>query len=87
MDVKELVKEKESETLEFKERFEKEIFKTVSAFANARGGNILIGINDKNKILGVNLNKETLNIWLNEILQVIEPKINISIRIVFCNIL
>lgn len=46
----------ESETLEFKERLDKgrpeRMAKTVTAFANTRGGTIVFGVNDDNQIVG-----------------------------------
>ncbi|MCL0050609.1 putative DNA binding domain-containing protein [Dehalococcoidia bacterium] len=38
----------ETETLEFKESFDKETVESAGAFANTRGGTILIGISDIN---------------------------------------
>lgn len=68
-----LIKKGESETLEFKESFSKETIKAVVAFANSKGGIILIGISDRKKIKGMSLGKETLKIWANEITQATEP--------------
>ena len=34
----------ESQTLEFKSSFQKEVMETISAFANAGGGKIMIGV-------------------------------------------
>ncbi len=55
--IKEIVKEKESTTLEFKEykkALNPDIYETVCSFANHDGGNIFIGINDKtHEITGV----------------------------------
>jgi len=45
-----LINSGESETVEFKENFNMEAFETVSAFANIKGGTILIGVSDKGKI-------------------------------------
>ena len=53
----------ESETLEFKRIWKPEYLKTLGAFANRSGGNLLVGITDDAKILGIeNANKilETL---------------------------
>jgi len=80
MKVNELIDNGESETVEFKERFGKEVIQTVVAFANTCGGYLLIGVDDKGKIKGVDIGKETLKSWHNEILQSIEPKINFGIR-------
>jgi ATP-dependent DNA helicase RecG len=47
-----LLKEIESRELEFKEKPNHALFKTVSAFANTGGGVIIIGISDKKEITG-----------------------------------
>ncbi len=72
--------EYESETTEFKENFGKETIKAVTALANARGGYIFIGIDDKGGIVGIKVGKETLNKWHNEIMQGIEPKITLGME-------
>ena len=36
----------ESQTAEFKNSFQKEVIKTVVAFANTKGGKIFIGVDD-----------------------------------------
>jgi len=71
----ELIQKEESETIEFKENFDKETIETVSAFANTRGGVILIGVSDKGKIKGVQIGRETLKNWANQISQSTEPRI------------
>lgn len=68
-----LIEKGESETLEFKENFNKETIEVVVAFANLRGGTILVGLSDNGKIKGVSLGKETLETWVNEISQTSEP--------------
>lgn len=80
MNVGKLIRNGESEKVEFKEKFGKEAIQTVVAFANTYGGYLLIGVNDKGKVKGVKVGKETLKNWYNEIIQNIEPKINFGIR-------
>ena len=60
-----VIKKGESETVEFKENFDKESIETIGAFANTKGGIILVGVSDESKINGVKTGKETLNIWTN----------------------
>lgn len=44
---------KETSNLELKEKFSKSFLKTVSAFANYEGGEIIFGINDDGKVVGL----------------------------------
>ena len=54
-EIRELIKHGESETVEFKEKIGKpeEFAETVVAFANTRGGIILLGVDDQARIVGV----------------------------------
>lgn len=58
MKILDQIKNGESKTLELKEKLpdNKSIAKTVIAFANTAGGKIIVGINDKLKITGVEAN-------------------------------
>jgi len=52
--IKDLIKEGESEQLEFKTVVDKEsIAKTLCAFLNAEGGRVVVGVSDKGEILGI----------------------------------
>jgi len=68
-----LIEKGENQRVEFKEKFDKEAIETATAFANTNGGVILIGINNKGKIKGVSIGKETLKEWVNKISQATEP--------------
>lgn len=70
-----MIKRGETETVEFKENFDKEAVETAVAFANTKGGTILIGVSDKGKIKGIQLGKETLRNWVNQISQSTDPRI------------
>ncbi len=74
-ELKNLIKDGESDTLEFKENFTKEVAITAGAFANTKGGTILIGVTDGRKIRGVSLSNEALKDWVNQISQVTEPMV------------
>jgi len=52
---------------EFKTSFKEDVIETLVAFSNAKGGTIYIGITDKGNISGVNIGKETLQNWINEV--------------------
>jgi len=41
---------KESQTVEFKPSFDKEVIETLVAFSNAKGGTVYIGVSDRGKI-------------------------------------
>lgn len=75
MNIKELIEKEESETLEFKERFNKETIETAVAFSNSSGGIILIGGSGRGEVKGASVGKETLNEWINKMSQSTEPAI------------
>ena len=72
-----LIQNGESEILEFKESTGewKEIIKTISAFANTRGGAVLVGISSEGKISGVRIGKRTIEDLTNKIKENTDPKI------------
>lgn len=74
---------KERETVELKASLSltKEILQSVSAFANTKGGKILIGVDDTGKILGVQIGKGTIENLANGISQNTEPKIHPKISV------
>ena len=74
-ELRELVKKGESTGVEFKENFDRETTETVGAFANTKGGIILIGVSDKGEVNGVQIGKGTMNDWANQISQSTEPRI------------
>ncbi len=59
-EIRQMIENGESETVEFKENFDKEAMETAVAFANTKGGLILIGVSDKGEIKGVQVGKSTL---------------------------
>ncbi|MDW8030097.1 MAG: ATP-binding protein, partial [Armatimonadota bacterium] len=59
----------ESETCEFRSSFGDEAVRTLCAFANTRGGALWLGVNDAGKVIGVELGKESLRDWANQIRQ------------------
>jgi len=64
-----LLAEGESQTTEFKESLDREALETVTAFANTKGGTLLIGVHDDGTVRGITLGKETLREWANHIAQ------------------
>lgn len=75
MEVEEIIQKGESETVEFKENFDKETIETAVAFANTNGGIILIGIADNGEIKGIQVGRESLKDWDNQISQSTEPMV------------
>lgn len=78
MNIKELIKTGESKTLEFKKslQLKDEIGETVSAFSNTKGGTIIVGFDeDKDKIVGVGIGKNTVEELANYIKQHTDPHI------------
>lgn len=72
-DVLELIAQGEGETIEFKESYDREATETTGAFANTKGGKILIGVSDKGHIKGIMTGKDTTNNWVNQISQATDP--------------
>jgi len=75
MNLQSLLKSGESDTLEFKEKFDERTVESAVAFANTKGGMIFIGVSDKGVITGVDIGKETLAKWANQISSKTEPRL------------
>lgn len=71
----EIIAHGESETLEFKERFNTDVIEAAVAFANTRGGRILIGVSDNGKLIKQRFAKEVLRDYVNRIATATEPSI------------
>lgn len=69
----------ESQTLEFKEKINDGVYKTLSAFSNTEGGILYIGIDDNSKVKGLNLNPKDIESIINKIIDSlgIHPEINL----------
>ncbi len=50
----------ETHSVEYKEKFTDRVLETLCAFANTKGGTLYIGISDDGKIVGVDINSETI---------------------------
>ncbi|TZF86443.1 winged helix-turn-helix transcriptional regulator (plasmid) [Pedobacter sp. BS3] len=61
-----LISEGENDKVEFKSSFNIEAIESLVAFANTGGGKVLIGIH-KGTAVGIDLNTETVQTWVNEI--------------------
>ncbi len=69
------IPQKEGQTVEFKSSFNEEVVETLTAFANAKGGTVYIGISDKGALRGITVGKETIPNWINEIKSKTSPQI------------
>jgi len=79
-DFKHIIKKGESEKIEFKSSFNHELIETIVAFSNSTGGKIIIGINQKNEFIGVAINDESVQNWVNEIKTKTSPQIGVLKR-------
>ena len=73
--MKQILKQKENQTLEFKTSFGREAIETLVAFANAKGGKLYIGISDTPEVTGTTISNESLQQWINQIKSVTSPSI------------
>lgn len=62
-----IIRDGESGTVEFKRTFDREAIETLAAFANSQGGSLLVGVSDSGGILGVDIGKETVQNWINQV--------------------
>ena len=83
MNLKKIISQGESETVEFKKSpsESKEIIKTISAFANTKGGIIFTGVSNSGKMLGVEIGKDTIERLVNQITQNTDPKVHPHITV------
>ncbi len=84
LELKDLIFEGESTTLEFKRKFTtiEKISKEISALANTKGGYILFGVDDDGTIYGVDSEKSEIDLILQACEFSIEPPIEVDIEIV-----
>lgn len=75
MKLSNLIKTGESTTVEFKEKFDEHCIESLVAFANTRGDVIFMGVSDKNNIKGINIGKETINQWVNQMSLSTDPRL------------
>ena len=54
-DIKAIIKQGESQTVEFKQSFDREAIETISAFANSSGGVLVVGVKDNGTISGITI--------------------------------
>ncbi|MBY0272886.1 MAG: putative DNA binding domain-containing protein [Alphaproteobacteria bacterium] len=84
--IKALVKQGESHTLEFKKSTTqlKAVFETLCGFLNGHGGTVLIGVNDSGMIIGQKVTDNTKKEIAREIAK-IEPPVNVLVNYIPVN--
>ena len=70
----------ETNNIEFKLSFQKEVIESVVAFANAKGGMVFIGVADDSSIVGVDIGYETIQNYINSIKQNTQPNLIVDIE-------
>ena len=75
-----VVEKRERQNLELKESFGAETIETACAFANAGGGCIIIGIDDKGNPAKKSLRAESLRDFENKIATATEPSVAVDIE-------
>lgn len=75
LSIVQLIEQGESDTLEFKSSFSKEVIETIVAMSNTKGGCIIIGCNNAKNIIGITITDESIQKWQNEVKQNTEPAI------------
>ena len=63
-----VLEKEESNKLEFKERFSNSILKTISAFANTYGGLIIVGVNNRREVAGIDADDRNYQRILNTVI-------------------
>jgi len=83
MDITRLIRQGESETLEFKRSLSlrDEIGAAISAFSNTKGGVIIIGVTDRGDVIGVDIGANTIENEAGYIKRHTDPQIFPSIKV------
>ncbi len=83
-ELRELIQQGECGTIEFKRKFSsyERFAKEISAFANTRGGYLLVGIDDDGSVVGVDSEKEQIELVLSAAEFYLEPPVHCHIECV-----
>ena len=73
--IKNIINQGESDILEFKSSFSKEVIESIVAFSNTKGGKIIIGCSNSKNIIGTTVAEESIQKWQNEVKQNTEPAV------------
>ncbi len=77
-DINFVLQEGENYLIEFKENVDKSLSKEITAFANASGGKIFVGIDDNNKVCGVEITNK-LKSQIQDVAKNIEPSVLVEL--------
>lgn len=75
MDIRKLLQTGETETVEFKTTFGKEVIVSLSAFANTAGGKVVVGVDNARRPTGLQVGPESEQRYINEIKTATYPQI------------
>ena len=70
----------ESQNIEFKESWRDEYLKWICGFANAQGGSIFIGVNDKKEVVGVENSKKLMEDIPNKVRDVLGIVVDVNLH-------
>ena len=78
-----LINQGESRNLEFKTSFGRETIESVAAFANSKGGGVLlVGVTDNGTVAGISCSEESIQSYANQIKNATEPSLIVDIEAV-----
>jgi len=78
-----IISQGENEQTEFKQSFNRQTIETLVAFANNKGGTIVIGMSDSGAITGTEITPESIQNWQNEIKLKTQPALRICKKITY----
>ena len=77
--INDIISAGESENVEFKASFQKEVIESIVALANTQGGTVLIGVNDHGKVTGISVSQEMIQGYINQIKNSTEPSLIVDV--------
>ncbi len=81
-EIKKILETGETEQTEFKLNFGSSVIISLNAFANAKGGKVILGVEDTGNIHGIEFNNETIQNWINEVKNKTNPSIVPNVEVV-----
>ena len=75
VELKKILHTGENESLEFKSSFGADVIESLTAFANTHGGKVIIGVSDSSEVVGVTINPESVQNWINEVKNKTSPSL------------